>query len=328
MSVLGVIGTMVWDTIWRDSDTMSPIEEWGGISYALAAADAACPPGYGVRPIIKLGRDLAESGLRFIRALSVIESDAAISVVDAPNTRVELSYRSNERRCERISGHLSEWTWAELEPRVRGCDALYVNFITGNELDLGLATLLRRNFEGAIYADIHSLLLATGPGGERHSRPLDRWAEWLTCFDAVQLNEDELTTLSAHWGDPWAFAADIVGRDTRLLFVTLGTRGAAYVATPDALPLRADGGRGGRGGRGLIDRAEPVRTGHFGGEPVQGGDPTGCGDVWGMTAFCKLLEGCGVEEVVRAANEAASRNVAHLGATGLNGFLKGRLGRA
>ena len=38
MPRLGVLGTMVWDTIHaRDPGRDAPIEEWGGIAYALAA---------------------------------------------------------------------------------------------------------------------------------------------------------------------------------------------------------------------------------------------------------------------------------------------------
>lgn len=323
MRVLGVIGTMVWDTIWRESAADSSVQEWGGIAYALAAADAACPSDFRVRPIIKMGRDLAEHGYRFLRELSVLESDEAVSVIDAPNTRVELSYRSSQRRCERITGALPTWTWTELEPRLTGCDALYVNFITGFELDLELARRLRENFSGVIYADLHSLMLATDPRGERTPQPLDQWSEWLPCFDVVQLNEDELASLSAGWGgDPWAFAADVVGGETRLLFVTLGARGAAYVMTPSSLPFESAGRDA------FIDRPEPALTGHVAAQPVEGGDPTGCGDVWGITVCCRLLAGSGVEEAVEDANAAASLNAAHRGASGLASLLKSEIGRA
>lgn len=320
MGILGVIGTMVWDTIWRQSDVRSPVEEWGGISYALAAADAFTPGKTRVRPLIKLGSDLAEQGFRFLRDLSVVETDEAVAVVDAPNPRVELRYTGPARRAERLTGGVPAWTWEELGPRIAGCEALYVNFITGLEFDLEVAQQLRRGFDGPIYVDIHSLMLATGRDGERRRRSLDRWSEWLACFDVVQVNEDELAALAAHWGDPWAFAAAAVGRETRLLFVTLGAEGAAYVMAPDALPLEAV--------RARLEGPDSVRTGKVTAEAVRGGDPTGCGDVWGMTVFRALLDGHEVEAAMRRANAAASRSVAHRGASGLNSFLKGEIERA
>ena len=84
-----------------------------------------------------------------------------------------------------------------MEPRLRGCDALYVNFVTGSEFDLTTALELRRGFRGPIYADIHSLTLATGPSGERSLRPLRDSREWVECFDVVQVNEDELGSIAA-----------------------------------------------------------------------------------------------------------------------------------
>lgn len=320
MRVVGVIGTMVWDTIWRPEDRDSPTEEWGGISYALAAADASDPIELRVRPLVKLGRDLAERGLRFLKELRAIETCETVSVVEAMNPRVELRYTGDARRTERLVGGVPSWSWSELAPRLASCEALYINFITGDELDLDVAKRLRREFHGTIYADIHSLMLGTGEKGLRHRRPLERWSEWLACFDIVQLNEDELKAMASHWGDPWAFAAAVVGRQTRLLLVTLGPGGAAYVMTPDAVPLRVDE-------RAHLERRTSVHTGRVPVGAVKNGDPTGCGDVWGMTAFRGLLAGRDIERVMRHANEMAGRNVAHRGATGLNRFLRGEIAR-
>jgi sugar/nucleoside kinase (ribokinase family) len=306
---------MVWDAIWRESGVGSPVEEWGGISYSLAAADAINPFDYKVRPIVKLGRDLAERGFDFLKELSVIESYDGISVVDELNPRVELRYTGESRRCEQIVAGVPPWTWQELAPLVDGCDALYVNFITGMEFDLPVALELRRNFEGPIYVDIHYLMMSIGPTGERHPRRLTRWSEWLSCFDAVQLNEDELAALGSPRDDPWTFAREVVGRETGMIFVTLGSGGAAYVVAPDAMPLEAR--------RGWQDAVSPLRSGRLEVEPVEGGDPTGCGDVWGVTAYGALLGGADVEEAVRRANSAARRNVSHSGASGLNRYLLG-----
>ena len=311
---------MVWDTIWRDSDERSPMEEWGGISYALAAADAIPALDSTIVPIIKVGRDLAERGFRFFRDLSCIATDEGIVVVDAPNPRVELHYVGTERRHERLQGGVPAWSWPEIAPFIKGCDALYINFVTGDEFDFAVAGELRRNFDGPIYADIHSLMLATGLQGERRPRPLARSAEWFDCFDAVQVNEDELAVLAGDWSDPWEFAASVVGRNTRVLFVTLGQGGAAYVTLEGALPLRE--------AHGVTSDGGPAITGRLQVEPIEEGDTTGCGDVWGVTVFRALMAGKEVEEAMSLANSAARSNVYHRGATGLNRFLRGELGRA
>jgi sugar/nucleoside kinase (ribokinase family) len=52
-------------------------------------------------------------------------------------------------------------------------------------------------------------------------------------------------------------------------------------------------------------------------ERVQGGDPTGSGDVWGAVACCGLMGGLPLERVVERANAAAVVKMRHRGGTGL-----------
>jgi sugar/nucleoside kinase (ribokinase family) len=103
--------------------------------------------------------------------------------------------------------------------------------------------------------------------------------------------------------------------------VTLASRGVVYFAAPgferlDDLskpaPLGASLG--------------PVRT-ELIAQPagLSDGDPTGCGDVWGATNFSRLLAGDNLGDALRAAHQAAARNVEHRGATGLARHLRGEL---
>ena len=60
-------------------------------------------------------------------------------------------------------------------------------------------------------------------------QPLADAASWFGCFDLVQLNEDEMRQLSP---DPLSLSAQALGAGVDLLVVTLGAKGAAYVAAP------------------------------------------------------------------------------------------------
>lgn len=327
MPRLGVLGTMVWDKIYARDGHTGPIEEWGGISYALAAAAAAKPPGWEIVPIIKVGEDLAESAYSLLSRLPSMDLSAGVRVIPDPNNRVELHYLDGTRRTEQLFGGVPPWTWPELAPVLDGLDALYVNFISGFEMTLETMGQVRLAFNGPIYADLHSLLLGVSPRGIRTPQPLVRWRDWLRCFDAVQVNEDELERLAGAWGDPWRFSAEVVDGELRLLLVTLGARGAAYVASPAFRPNP----HAWRSGDLLaIDRPLGVpgaaKSEHV---PLEArsleGDPTGCGDVWGATCFAQLLRGDSLPDAMRAANRAASKNVEHRGATGLHHFLAGRI---
>ena len=263
-----------------------------------------------------MGRDLAAPAATFFRSLRRLTPGARPLEVDAPNNRVVLRYARDERRCERIAGGVPSWNWGELGPMVRDLDAVYVNFISGFEMCLGTAAALRQGFRGPIYADLHSLFLGMQHDGMRVRRPLPDAPSWFGCFDMVQLNEDEMRELSP---DPLALSADVIAAGVGLLVVTLGPRGAAYVEAPGFDARRGTRERAGADGT--------VRSALVEAEFVDAVDPTGCGDVFGATAFSRLLAGDEVEAALRHANRMAGRNAAYRGATGLADHLRGELVR-
>lgn len=298
---------MVWDTIHGRDPAQPAVEEWGGISYALSAIDATLPDDWEIVPLIKVGRDLAPKANDFLRTLRRTTYDVRFIEVPEPNNRVTLRYESTERRCEQMSGGVPGWTWPELGPLVRDIDALYVNFISGYELNLETALMLRRGFPNFIYADLHSLFLAKEPDGTRVPRPLPQASSWFRCFDVIQLNEDEMAQLGP---DPLAIAAEAMRQGCRAVCVTLGPRGAAYFT------------------------GNPVRTARIPVPPVHQSlaptphDPTGCGDVFGGAAAAALAAGAEIEEAVRTGTQLGTRNVSHRGATGLRDHLMGKLSLA
>ena len=322
-STLGVVGTLVWDTILHRDGRAEPVTEWGGIGYALEALTVALPENWEILPLMKVGRDLSEEAFRFLRGLPRVLTEPGVAVVPAPNNRVEMRYSGQERLTERMTGGVPPWAWDELRPLAGLCDALYINFISGYEMELETAQNLRCGFPGPIYADLHSLFLGIGRHGDRIPRPLPHWAEWITSFDAVQMNEDEFELLGRAHGDPWKLAADVVGTDLKLITVTLGSRGATYVADAG---FRSDPFTWAQL-RGRLAAPGPVRSAKLDAAEVTSaeGDPTGCGDVWGASCFAHLLAGKSLEQAMSDAIRMAALNVEHRGASGLGLHLAGRV---
>ncbi|MGH7676843.1 MAG: PfkB family carbohydrate kinase [Gemmatimonadaceae bacterium] len=317
---LGVIGTFVWDVIHGRQPHSVPIQEWGGITYSLAGLDAALPEDWEVVPLMKIGSDLADRANQFLAGLRHAAPDAALVAVPYPNNRVELRYFSDERRTEVLTGGVPGWNWPALKPLVDSArlDAIYVNFLSGWELDLATAQELRRHFPGPIYADLHMLVMAVQADGLRVPRPLSNVREWCACFDLIQANEDEIHMLAP---DPMALAATAMHEGTQCLAVTMGPRGAVYFAAPHFTRL-ADLDRH----RGVAAAPGPVRTELIPAAPATAPvDPTGCGDVWGATYFSRLIAGDMLGDAIRAAHRAAARNVEHRGASGLADHLRGKL---
>jgi len=324
-----VVGSLVWDLIHGRDPLSPPTEEWGGIAYALGGLDASLPPDWEIVPLIKVGRDLAPEAAELLRGLARLTPGGRCVEVPAPNNRVVLHYQSSERRCERMSGGVPGWTWLELGPMVRDLDAIYLNFISGFELALGTAQALRQGFRGPIYADLHSLFLGMQQDGIRVLQPLADPAAWFGCFDVVQVNEDEMRQLSP---DPLSLSAQALGAGVSLLVVTLGPKGAAYVAAPGFEGWRSDDRRVGQslgqvGGRLAVRPSErpTVRTALVPAPAVDALDPTGCGDVFGAAACARLLAGDRLEAALEHATAMASRNAALRGAGGLSRHLRGEL---
>lgn len=318
MKRLGVIGSFVWDIIHGRDVRALPVQEWGGITYALSAADAALSDEWALVPLSRVGSDLTPEARRFLKSLRHIAPDAEPIAVPQRNNRVELFYTSDERRSEVLSGGVPGWTWAGLKPLLHNLDALYINLISGFELDLETAQLIRQHFKGPIYCDLHSVVLALEPSGLRSLRPFPEAAAWCACADIIQVNEDELAMMAP---DGLALAATAMGAGVRNLVVTLGKRGGVYFAEPGFERL-SDLGQPPRPGAGPLRTAlVPAASARVDGP----GDPTGCGDVWGATYFSRLLAGDIMSVALDRAMTAAARNVEHRGATGLAHHLRGEL---
>ena len=337
MPKVGIIGSLVWDLIYGRDPLAPPVEEWGGIAYALAGLDASLGSDWEIVPLIKVGRDLSREAHHLLSGLTRLAPGGRCVEVTAPNNRVVLHYQSRERRCERMAGGVPGWTWSELGPMVQDLDAIYLNFISGFELCLGTAQALRQGFAGPIYADFHSLFLGMQQDGMRVLRPLPDAGDWLGCFDLVQLNEDEMMQLSP---DPLTLSAQALEAGVSLLTVTLGPKGVVYVAAPGFDGLAGQRGSGaarqqlagpdlGHRRTAVLPRgpAAPlsIRTALIPSPSVETLDPTGCGDVFGAAAFARLLAGDTVEAALRHATALGARNAAFRGASGLARHLRGEL---
>ena len=135
---------------------------------------------------------------------------------------------------------------------------------------------------------------------------------WFSCFDIVQLNEDEMRLVG---DNPVEVAARALASGVRLFIATLGQLGAVYYSAGGFHLERDSGPHDGPSG--------PIRTARIAAvtvdEPL---DPTGCGDVFGATALSYLLRGASVEKAIAEANALAAANLSFRGATQLHHHLR------
>ncbi|TFG61610.1 MAG: carbohydrate kinase family protein [Gemmatimonadales bacterium] len=295
---------------------MDPHEDWGGITYSLEAFDAARSDDWTGLPIAKVGADLFERAVDRVSGLDGVDSVGALIRVPQQNNRVDLHYSDSADRCEHLQGGVPAWTWDELAPIVATCDALYVNFIAGWELDLPIARRLRQEFDGPVYCDIHSLLLGTDRAGVRVRRELVEWPEWRACFDLIQGNRDELRIVTGGIDDPVSGVRSLVSSGVGAAFATLGSDGVAWATPSDSPWLGARSN--------AVDEVTVRVVGPADTPSVV--DTTGCGDVWGATCFTTLLAGQLLPSAVALANRfgaltAGLRGTSDLGTNLRTGLL-------
>jgi sugar/nucleoside kinase (ribokinase family) len=303
---------MVWDTIYGRGAELEPVEEWGGISYALGALEATLPSDWSIVPLVKVGSDLAPRANEFLSTLTRRAENCRFVEAPQPNNRVTLHYQNLERCAEQMSGGVAAWSWSQLGPMVADLDAIYVNFISGFEMPLETARDLRRRFSGPIYVDLHSLFLGVDDSGMRVPEAPTDVTGWFSCFDIVQLNEDEMGLVG---DNPVEVAERALASGVGLFIVTLGDKGAEYYSAGDFGIQQRSAGH--------ARPSAPIRTARVPACHVeQPLDPTGCGDVFGAAAVSYLLRGVTVEQALRQANALAAANLSFRGATELHHHLR------
>ncbi|PJA97739.1 MAG: hypothetical protein CO128_10995, partial [Ignavibacteriales bacterium CG_4_9_14_3_um_filter_30_11] len=75
-------------------------------------------------------------------------------------------------------------------------DAILLNMITGFDITLNQLKNVRKNFNGPIYFDVHSMARRVGQNMKREFRTITDFSEWAENVDIIQANENEFNCLA------------------------------------------------------------------------------------------------------------------------------------
>ena len=266
----------------------------GGITFPVGAFASLAGVQDRVLPLFPYGRDAGAVMLAL--ASEYPEADFS-SCWDVPeeNTRVRLFHESPTQYNTQLVRSLGSIPRERVEALLPTCDLVYLNMMTGHDVTLETAALLR----GAgrlVYVYLHMVAYRVGADGRREPAPSDRWREWLRVGDVLQCNEREFAALLPGTDGRERLRAVFEAATPRCFVLTKGEQGAE-IHYPDGRCLHV-----------------PARI------PSRVVDPTGCGDTFGSALAFGLARGDDDAAAAARAARAASHVAGIPGSAGMRGL--------
>jgi len=291
-----LVGTINKDSItYPDGRQLS---SYGGLLYSIVPlaqlTGAACK----ISPIVNLGKDCHEDVFRILNQYPNVNTEL-VTVVEEANNHCHLTYTSQEFKQEILSGGVPLIKYSALKKALHS-DLFLLNFISGNDINLETLDKFRSEYSGQIYIDIHSLTLGKTNSGQRYLRQPDRWQDYCSAADYLQMNIEEFKLLSGKeltLDNQKLFFEQFGKHRLRALLVTCGNQGAYLTgqisSNTDCLRIST----------------EPA---------LADADTTGCGDIFGASFCAGILSSMTIESSARLAVRTASRACSFRGIESLN----------
>jgi sugar/nucleoside kinase (ribokinase family) len=194
--------------------------------------------------------------------------------------KVHLIIHEDEER-EEIYENISDELKLDLK-NLNIFDGILVNMITGYDLSAGQMEMIRNNFDGEIYFDVHTLSRGLSDEMNREFRPVPNIERWLDSVDILQANENEMLTLSKEKNER-KIAEYILGFSVKIFIVTKAERGARIYYK--------------KNGEIISEFVSAVK--------IKVKNKIGCGDVFGAVFFYNYMKTKELFNSLKLANAAA-----------------------
>ena len=158
-------------------------------------------------------------------------------------------------------------------------DGILVNMISGYDLSLTQLKLLRNNYGGLIYFDVHTMSRGVDKNLNRIFRRIENFDEWAECIDILQTNESELLTLSDQKVED-RIVDELLSLGIKQIIVTKAERGATV----------------------FFRENESIKKIHKDALQVKVANKVGCGDVFGAIYFFNYIKNKDVLLALEQAN--------------------------
>lgn len=200
-------------------------------------------------------------------------------VSSIPNVYLKL-YDNCER--EECYSNLTEKLKINHDINFNDFDGILINMITGFDLELEDLKLIRANYGGPIFFDVHTFSRGLDKNNKRFFRKIPDVKEWLSKIDLLQVNEYEIFTLSNNKNINYIIK-EVFDYGIKYLIITKGAKGASiYYKENSIIKLKS------------VEAVE-----------VNSKNSVGCGDIFGAVFFYSYIKSGNINSVLKTANAAA-----------------------
>lgn len=173
---------------------------------------------------------------------------------------------------------------------LKNIDAVYINMVTGFDLTIDKLEEIREKFKGLIYIDIHTLSRGFDEDGKRQFRKIPESDRWIKSADIIQVNEQELFTLSS-------------SKDAQIIIEEVLQNGPEYLIVT----------KGGKGAEIFFYSNNEVSSFNICAIKINTLNNVGCGDVFGAVYFYYYVKEKNFSEALKKANIAAGLTASYRG---------------
>lgn len=188
---IAVIGTINQDVIIFPNKKRKT--SLGGIAYNICTLAALLKNQAQIFPICNVGANRYPQFLKFFSKFPNLKLNGIKKVPQKHNTCL-MYYGQNQNREEYLQGKVPSLNFTQLKPFLEFY-AILINFISGWDMSLVTLKKIRKQFQGIILLDIHSLTLEIDKDHKRLLRKPKNWRAYAKCCDILQMNKTELETV-------------------------------------------------------------------------------------------------------------------------------------
>ncbi len=219
-----------------------------------------------------------ENASLFDSVYSSVQKDFFENVEAIP--KVNLMHNDNMER-EEIYENITNNLKLKIED-YNSFDGILINMITGFDITLEQMEDIRKNYNGIIYFDVHTLARGLDENYKRDFRKIPNFSKWAKCIDILQANESELLTLSEK-DDELEIIRELLSYGINIVIITKDQRGARIFS---------------------MKKSEIIST-FASSIKVDLKNKIGCGDVFGAAFFYNYIASRDEVHSLYAANKAA-----------------------